>query len=63
MGKTPFGYKNLRFFNESGQLVKDVAVVEEEAKIVLKAFKMRAEGQQFRKISDYLRTKGYKRDA
>lgn len=50
---TPFGYRNIRFFDEYGRIVHDVGVIEDEAKMVHEAFEMRLDGKQFKEIAQH----------
>lgn len=61
MAPTPFGYRNVRFFDEYGRIIHDVGVIEEEAKIVRRAFEMRLGGKQFKEIAQYFTKHGYKK--
>lgn len=63
MAPTPFGYRNVRFFDEYGRIVHDVGVIEDEAKLVHDAFEMRLAGKQFKEIAQHFVKNGYKKSA
>ena len=63
MHRAPFGYKNHQYFNEQGFIIHDVIVVEEQAKCMQEAFRMRLEWKRLVDIAEYLTQNGYPKDS
>lgn len=63
MTRMPFGYTKHHYFDAMERLVKDVKVVEEEAKLVKDAFRMRLAGAQLKDIAEHFTKAGYPRTA